>query len=160
VYTRAWCTAHVLGVKENQDHPYLEYVPASWAMRYRRIARLADARRRVPRRSDEGVDPADVSWIADQKRAEGLSFRQRWLLALLPGWEESTRDGAWYKRAEDLRQFIATHERLPRVRTTDAFERALAHWLSRQRVAVKENRLSRERADALAYALRSVPGGA
>lgn len=144
-------------MNEYSEHPLLERVPARWAARYRRIARLADSLGRLPRRSDDGVDPADVSWVADQRRSTTLLSSQRWLLALLPGWDEGTRDGAWYARAEDLRHFIGVQERMPRVRTADRFERALAYWYSRQHAAARKGLLRPERAVALAYALRQLP---
>ena len=144
-------------MNDNSEHPYLRQVPAQWAARYQRISHLAETLGRLPRRSDAGVDPADVSWVADQRRSIALSSRQRWLLALLPAWDEGTRDGAWYTRAEDLRGFIAKHKRMPRIRTSDDFERALAYWYSRQRTAARDGLLPPARADALAYALRELP---
>jgi len=146
-------------VEENTEHPPLQHVPASWDTRYRRIAELANQLGRMPRRSDAGVEPADISWVADQKRAdqkraEGLSPEQAELLAQLPGWEMSTRDGAWEQRADDLRQFIAEHERDPRRRAPDAPERSLANWVARQRAALAEGRLRPWQVRALEYALR------
>jgi len=144
-------------VTNYSDHPFLDHVPPRWAARYRRVAQLADTLGRLPRRSDDGVLPADVSWVADQRRATNLSTRQRWLLTLLPGWDEGTRDGRWFKRAEDLRQFAREHGRRPQVRTANKFERALAHWYSRQHTAAEKGRLSPERQEALSYALRDLP---
>lgn len=146
-------------MNDNTQHPppELEHVPAAWASRYRRIHHIAERLGRLPRRSDNGIDAADVSWIADQRRSTTLGLRQRRLLALLPGWSEGTRDGAWYERAEALRAFIARQQRMPRVRSDDAVERALAYWCSRQQVAARRGLLDPERVAALEYALRDLP---
>jgi hypothetical protein len=125
-------------------------------VRYRRIAQLAETLGRLPRRSDDGVLPADVSWVADQRRAPRLSTRQQWLLTLLPGWDEGARDGAWFKRAEDLRRFVREYGRRPRVRSADPTERALAYWYSRQHSAAEKGLLGPERVEALSYALRDL----
>ena len=141
------------------QQPDLYHVPAQWAKRFKRIAAIADELGRLPRRSDDGIDSADVAWIADQRRSTTLTTQQQRALAQLPGWTEGTRDGSWYERAEDLSAFVAQHQRMPRIRTADGFERALAHWCSRQRVAARDGMLAPERAAALAYAMRGLPEG-
>jgi len=148
-----------MGVEEDTEHPLLQHVPAPWAARYRRIAELARQLGRMPRRSDVSVEPADISWVADQKRAdqkraEGLSPEQEELLGQLPGWEMSTRDGAWEQRADDLRRFIAEHGREPRRRAAEAPERSLANWVARQRAALDRGRLRPWQVLAFQYALR------
>ncbi len=136
-------------------HDSRSSIPAHWKARYERIAVIARELGRLPRRSDD-VDPADVVWIADQRRSNSLSFDQQRALAQLPGWSEGTRDGAWYERAEELRRFLIVHHRAPRVRSNEPAERALAHWHSRQRVAASRGQLSRDRLAGLKYVTRGI----
>ncbi|SDT03694.1 helicase associated domain-containing protein [Microbacterium paraoxydans] len=126
-----------------------------WWAAYERVAEHAYALGRLPRLSD-GV-PADVvGWAAGQRRATMLTADQKAALRALPGWSDRPRADAWEERAEELRRFIAAEGRLPRVRGTLPGESALAHWVSRQRVAEADGRLSPERVRLLAYATRSI----
>jgi len=133
-------------------------LPPRWAARYDRLAAIAARLGRLPRRSDSGVDPKDVGWIADQRRALNLTPAQEYALAQLRGWVEGTRSGAWYQRAEELRVFIERHGRRPRVRAQEQPERALAHWFSRQVLCHRRGELSDERTRALRYVLRALDG--
>jgi len=133
-----------------------EDLPPRWKARYDRIAEVTALLGRLPRRSDPNVNPRDVAWIADQRRALNLTPAQSYALAQLPGWFEGTRDGAWYARAEELRAFIDLRGRRPRVRAGDQEERALAHWYSRQHVALRRGELRVERASALIYVFRAL----
>jgi len=126
-----------------------------WWANYERVAEHAHALGRLPRLSD-GV-PADiVGWAAGQRRATTLTSKQKAALAALPGWSDRPRAEAWELRAEELRRFIATEGRAPRVRGELPGESALAHWFSRQRVAEATGRLTTERARLLAYATRTL----
>lgn len=140
--------------------PRPEDLPPRWAARYDRVAAVAAQLGRLPRRSDRGIDPKDVGWIADQRRALNPTPAQEHALAQMPGWVEGTRDGAWYGRAEQLRSFIELHERRPRVRADVREDRALAGWFSRQHVALLRGHLTDDRARALQYALRKLEGAA
>ncbi|WP_442927533.1 helicase associated domain-containing protein [Microbacterium sp.] len=126
-----------------------------WWASYERVAEYAHALGRLPRLSD-GV-PADVvGWTAGQRRATTLTADQKAALMSLPGWSDKPRADAWEKRAEELRRFIAVEGRLPRVRGSVPGESALAHWVSRQRVAEADGRLSPERVRLLTYATRNI----
>jgi hypothetical protein len=127
-----------------------------WFARYERIAVITVNLGRLPRLSD-GVRPADVSWVANQRRATTLSAEQKAALRALPGWSARPRDERWLDRAEELRTFIHTHKRAPRVRGAIPGETALAHWSSRQRVKMRDGTLSRARTNAYRYATRSLP---
>lgn len=124
-----------------------------WFARYDRIAAIAAALGRLPRLSD-GVRPADVSWVANQRRATTLSAEKEAALSALPGWSTRPRDERWLNRAEELRTFIQTHDRAPRVRSEVPGEAALAHWSSRQRVKMRDGTLGSARADVYRYATR------
>jgi len=138
------------------NDPRPEDLSPRWKARYDRIAEVTALLGRLPRRSDPGISPRDVAWIADQRRALNLTPAQRYALAQLPGWFEGTRDGVWYARAEELRVFIDAHGRPPRVRAEMREERALAHWYSRQRVALRRGELGAERTSALLYVVRAL----
>ncbi|MGZ0712307.1 helicase associated domain-containing protein (plasmid) [Coraliomargarita sp. W4R53] len=124
-----------------------------WWMRYHRVERIATQLGRLPRLSD-GADPADVGWAANQRRATSLTPEQFAALAALPGWSNRPRADAWEARAEELRNFIAAHGRMPRVRGEVEGESALAHWFSRQRLVDRAGELGHERSTALRYATR------
>lgn len=126
-----------------------------WWTRYHRIAAIAEQLGRLPRLSDN-VDPADVGWPANQRRATTLNPEQRAALEALAGWSSNPRDDAWEARAEELHRFIATYARAPRVRGGIPGEPALAHWLSRQRLADRAGELGAERSAALRYATRAL----
>ncbi len=128
-----------------------------WWVRYDRVAAVATRLGRLPRRSDVGVLSADVAWLANQRRAHNLSPEQWDALAALPGWSEHSRSDHWLARADELRRFIRTQGRAPRVNGPLPGESALAHWFSRQRVALRDGRLSRSRTEALNYATRDLP---
>lgn len=138
----------------DDSHPSKRDLTAWWA-RYYDVAHLASQLGRLPRLSD-GVAPAHVSWPAAQRRATTLNAQQRAALAALPGWSNNPRNDAFEDRAEELRVFIATRARAPRVRGKEPGEVALAHWLSRQRVAMAEGRLTAERARVLSYVTRQL----
>lgn len=123
----------------------------SWETTYQTVQRLAQELGRLPRLSD-GADPRTVNWIANQRRAVRLRNHQRAALECLPGWSWDPKQDAWLERAEQVRQFIATHGRTPRQRVPE--ESALAHWLSRQKVAHRKGQLSEERSQILEYVLR------
>lgn len=124
-----------------------------WWTRYQRISAIAERLGRLPRLSD-GVDPSDANWPARQRRATTLNENQRNALESLPGWSDQPRTDAWEARAEDLRQFIASNDRAPQTRGALHGEAALAHWLSRQRIAERNGSLGIDRSTALRYATR------
>ncbi|MGZ0711302.1 Helicase associated domain protein (plasmid) [Coraliomargarita sp. W4R53] len=124
-----------------------------WWARYRRVEQIANRLGRLPRLSD-GVEPADVGWPANQRRATTLTVEQRAALELLPGWSSKPLSDAWESRAEELRRFINDRERAPRVRGDLPGEAALAHWHSRQRVAERNGTLSKDQIRILRYASR------
>ncbi len=126
-----------------------------WWINYEKVAEYAHTLGRLPRLSD-GIPQGIVGWAASQRRATTLTADQKAALAALPGWSEHPRADAWEERAEDLRCFIATEGRTPRVRGVLPGESALAHWFSRQRVAEANGRLTPERLRLLTYATRTL----
>lgn len=153
--TREDKTAHGYGMDTPHPAPHPRRDLSHWWARYDRVASHAHLLGRLPRLSDH-VDPADVGWPASQRRATTLDTDQRAALAALPGWSDHPRADSWEQRAEELRVFIATHHRAPRVRGDMDGESALAHWHSRQRVADTQGRLTTERSRALRYATRAL----
>jgi len=127
---------------------------ARWWHRYTRVATISTQLGRLPRRSDPEIASADIAWLANQRRTHHLTEEQRLALTALPGWSDNPRAEQWLTRAEELREFIHVNGRAPRVGGRLPGESALAHWFSRQRVALRNGELSRARATALAYATR------
>jgi hypothetical protein len=131
-------------------------VPSTeWMRRYDTVRRLSKSQGRLPTRSSS-PDLALVAWISNQRRAWNLTLEQQRLLSELPGWSWAPHQDRWEQRAEELRLFIATHGRAPRARAAHLDERSLAHWYSRQRIAVQRGDLNQERTAALAYAIRGL----
>jgi hypothetical protein len=94
--------------------------------------------------------------MSNQRRSWSLTEEQQRLLSELPGWSWTPHDERWEERAEDLRVFIATHGRAPRVRAVHVRERSLAQWYSRQRVALQRGDLDPHRAVAFSYVVRGL----
>lgn len=90
-----------------------------------------------------------------QRLDASLTPERRRLLERLPGWDWDPRETQWERRAEELRRFVRAQSHLPRVRSDDPQESALAHWYSRQRVMRDEGRLSVEREELLSYVMRA-----
>ncbi len=124
-----------------------------WNRTYQLVAVLAHRLGRLPKISD-GAPSAIVGWMANQRRATGLTVQQREALERLPGWSWDPRLDSWVARAEEVRLFVRVNGRLPRVRARA--ESALAHWYSRQCIARENGSLSPERTIMLEYALRGL----
>lgn len=92
-------------------------------------------------------------WVKNQRRT-GLNAFQVAVLEALPGWSWVPPEKRFEARAEQVRVFVHEHRRLPRIRSHDTSERAVAQWLTRQRRAVARGELSVERARVVAYVLR------
>ena len=122
-----------------------------WWDTYRLVSALSRPLGRVPKLSD-GAPAVVVNWLSNQRRATTLTSQQRAALESLPDWSWDPRQDAWIARAEELRLFIHAHGRFPRVR--DKSEQALAHWYSRQRLALQRRELLPHREKLLHYATR------
>ena len=91
-----------------------------------------------------GIFPKDehsVSWVKNQRRG-ALCDYQVAALQQIPGWQWRPRRTSWDERMESLGRFRNEYGREPRVRSTWEYERALAHWATRQRKAASEGKLS------------------
>lgn len=127
---------------------------AAWNLRFAQLEVATERLGRLPRSSSE-CGTALLAWMTNQRRALDLNPVKQRRLEALQGWEWDPRRALWEQRAEELRAFVRGSGQLPRTRTSDRAERALAHWLSRQRVASQGGQLSPERATLLAYALKA-----
>lgn len=156
-------TAHVIHMDKPQAHsrsspthrPTLKRETA-WQARFSALEKLTQELGRLPR-SDQESDPDLLAWISNQRRSLTMAESHREQLESLPDWDWEPRASAWEYRAEQLRTFIAANKRAPRVRSSDAAERALAHWHSRQRVAYDAGTLTPARALAFEYVTRLLP---
>ncbi|MFE6966762.1 helicase associated domain-containing protein [Agromyces sp. NPDC057679] len=105
---------------------------------------------RLPERrtSSIAMEAELASWLTAQRAGarEGtlLVERKDWLDANLPKWAEK-KYYRWMEDAEAVAQFERANGRLPGVLEPDQESRRLGMWLSRQRRAAKEGRLSTTR---------------
>lgn len=139
----------------SDTQPGREQPRLSWEASFDALSLATKQLGRLPRTTAE-AEPRLLMWVTNQRRALKQPAHRRTRLESLPGWSWSPRSDRWEAQAEQLRDFIARQNHTPRVRTTDAAERALAHWHSRQRRALAEGELCGERAIALTYATRNI----
>jgi superfamily II DNA or RNA helicase len=97
-------------------------------------------------------------WVVVQRSFHGqgrLSDERVRRLEQVPGWVWSTQDADWYKGYIYLQRFAATegHSRVPQSRIEEDGYR-LGRWVTKQRVAYREGRLSEERLGCL----KALPG--
>lgn len=128
-------------------------VEARWNAAFDRITAFTDQHGRIPTRSD---DLGMANWLAGQRfalRAHRLPTDRARSLARLPGWMESLSSTRarqpWEQRCAQLRLFLTTHQRYPRVTARDAEECVLARWVTTQREQARRDGLSAYRTAAL-----------
>lgn len=91
-----------------------------------------------------GIFPTDqqsVMWVKNQRRAHLCEYQMA-ALQQIPGWQWAPRRADWNERAADLDDFRREYGREPRIRAGWDYERALAYWAKRQRVAAGNGKLS------------------
>ena len=125
----------------------------SWIERYGELIRFAAVTGMMPR---EGAEQAEenrlAGWVRYQRRRENkkvLLFWQRELLHQVPGFLWDPLAEQWEQTNRQLETFLSLMRRVPRYRTTDETERALAAWVHKQRHLHARGELSAHRVAAL-----------
>jgi hypothetical protein len=133
-----------------------------WIQRYSELVRFTALRGGLPRELVQPQGPEEVAeqrlggWVRYQRRREERGMLPAWQRELLEQLPEFTWDplgDQWDQWLEQLRTFLETERRVPRYRTEQTVERALAAWVHKQRFLYKREALTPYRAEAL----RSLP---
>ncbi len=106
---------------------------------------------RLPRVAVSRQERALTEWVRYQRteraRARHCSYQTRRLEAVTDfSW--SPLDDAWENHLEEYRAFVAQYRRLPRYRSTDPAERAIASWAAKQRYLIRAGRAPHHRITA------------
>ncbi len=123
---------------------------AAWSERLRSTVDFTLHHGRLPARSATAPrhERELAVWVSNQRAAERtgrlILERRRRLDLDLPGWH-SGRASGWHATAEAVARFHGDQGRLPGALEHDVEHRRLGAWLSRQRAAANEGRLSAER---------------
>jgi hypothetical protein len=124
-----------------------------WIERYGELMRYAAGEGRMPR---EGAEIAEenrlAGWVRYQRRREDkkvMLFWQRELLNQVPGFLWDPLAEQWEQTNRQLETFLVMRRRVPRYRSTDEAERALAAWVHKQRYLHARGELSAHRVAAL-----------
>ncbi|TFD48564.1 hypothetical protein E3T46_15125 [Cryobacterium sp. Hh11] len=113
-----------------------------------RLNRMPRENRRVPAGTIPVEEKALTSFVRAQRRAFAgarLCTYQERRLAAIGGFSFHPRDDVWTSHLREYRAFITENGRVPRLRSHDDNEHALAAWAAKQRMAYRRGRLSRER---------------
>lgn len=92
------------------------------------------------------------SWVRYQRRRLTREIMPAWQLTLLAdihqmSWKPAGEN--WMARLGRLRAFLHTEKRMPRYRSSDPTERALAAWVHKQRYLHRRGKLPANRVTAL-----------
>ncbi len=130
----------------------------AWIGRYTDLVRFLARAFRMPREVPNPRTPEELEesrlggWVRYQRRRSVRGTLPTWQRDLLDNLDEFSWDphgdqwDEWFRR---LRLFLADEQRVPRYRTQDAGERALAAWVHKQRFLHRRGSLSSERVIAL-----------
>jgi len=117
---------------------------------------------RMPREVANPVDAAEMEerrlggWVRYQRRREERGLLPAWQRELLDQMPEFSWDplgDQWDEWLEKLQTFLKEERRMPRYRTNNTGERALAAWVHKQRFFFRQGSLT----PARVAALRSLP---
>ena len=124
-----------------------------WIERYGELIRFAAVTGVMPREGAESAEENRLAgWVRYQRRREAkkaMLFWQHELLNHVPGFLWDPLADQWEQTNRQLERFLMTARRVPRFRTTDDTERALAAWVHKQRHLHARGELSAHRVAAL-----------
>jgi hypothetical protein len=126
-----------------------------WVKRYGDLVHHAQLTSKMPvERSDAGGSDENrlAGWVRYQRRRHERGILPDWQLALLQQIERFTlspHSELWAEQYRELAKFIADHGSLPRYRSVDLTERALAAWVHKQRHLYRYGHLLLDRFEAL-----------
>ncbi|WP_159600041.1 helicase associated domain-containing protein [Agromyces humi] len=134
-----WLDANIPGWQSPQTN--------TWLVRAADVVAFQNQHGRLPERRTSSIpgEPELAAWLSTQRAARHTGIlqvdRKDWLDANLPKWSER-KHYRWVEDAESVARFEKEFGRLPGVLEPDQEGRRLGMWLSRQRRAAKEGRLS------------------
>jgi hypothetical protein len=114
----------------------------AWIGRYSDLVRFVARSERLPSEVAKPVDGVEEDerrlggWVRYQRRRNDRGLIPAWqreLLDGLPGFTWDPLGDQWDGWMELLRDFLDREQRIPRYRSKDAGERALAAWVHKQR---------------------------
>ena len=94
------------------------------------------------------TDSVSASWVKNQRRGALCDYQVAAIMRL-PGWKWAPRRMTCDERAKALDHFRNDYGRDPRIRSGWEYERALAHWHTRQRRALDQGKLTPAQVAAL-----------
>lgn len=118
----------------------------TFAARNGRLPRHCEGRTRAFKEEGRLAD-----WLSTQRtnqRLERLCFYQQRRLEALPGFRWEPLSEEWHERLNSCAAFLATHGRLPRIRSAEREERSLARWIYAQRTRQRHGQLTAEEHEA------------
>ena len=114
----------------------------------RTAGRLPRTNARLPRTAASQEERMLTEWVRYQRteraRARHCSY-QTLRLEAVTGFSWSPLDDAWDHHLDAYRAFVRQHARLPRYRSTDPAERAIASWAAKQRSLIRADRAPHHR---------------
>ena len=114
----------------------------------RTTGRLPRTNARLPRTAASREERVLTEWVRYQRteraRARHCSY-QTLRLEAVTGFSWSPLDDAWDHHLEAYSAFVRQHGRLPRYRSTDPAERAIASWAAKQRSLIRAGRAPHHR---------------
>ena len=128
---------------------------ATWDARLAELEAFAANHGRFPKPLSASGEHPLAQWVIQQRfamRNERLSTDRIARLESVPGWVWGRQNAAWDTRLAELEAFAADHSRLPKHGMKS--EEQLAQWMSRQRKAMRNEKLSTDRITRL----ESIPG--
>lgn len=138
-----------------QEYPQpLNRRELAWLARWRELAAFLDEHERVPHESDAARERERslAGWLRYQRRRAQRGVMPPWQRALLqqaPLFEWDPAADRWWAQHSQLKRFLETERRMPRYRTTDEAERAIAAWVHKQRYFYRRGQLGAYRVEAL-----------
>jgi len=101
---------------------------------------------------DEVEESRLAGWVRYQRRREDRGVMPAWqrqLLGQVLGFSFDPLEAQWEATCAELAAFLAAKGRVPRYRTSDESERALAAWVHKQRHLYRRGELPAQRVEAL-----------
>ncbi len=116
---------------------------AKWGLRAGQLAEFFTTHDRLPRstRADEGERRLNA-WLHAQRDAELTDKQIATLDATVPIWRGEGVSASWAHRTREIQEFIRDEGHRPRPQGATPEERRMGFWLTRQRKALRDGRLS------------------
>ncbi len=127
---------------------------AKWGLRAQQLAEFFAEHDRLPRSTRADEDERRLNaWLHVQRDAELTDEQITTLNAAVPTWRGEGVPSGWAHRTREIQHFIRDEGHRPRPQGATPEERRMGFWLTRQRKALREGRLSEAAATMLEEAL-------